>query len=66
MHLKVKISVKIVGKEAHSALVGHYHRTLGEKIKLSLSSALTSMNVEPVENNDEHNEFFMFLPLRMK
>ena len=38
----------------------------GEKIKLSLSSALTGMNVEPVENNDEHNEFFMFLPLRMK
>ena len=38
----------------------------GEKVTLSLSSPLTSMNVEPVENTDERNELFMFLPIRMK
>lgn len=38
----------------------------GDKVTLSLSSALTSMNVEPTDNDDNNNELFMFLPIRMK
>ncbi len=38
----------------------------GERIKLSMSSALTSMNIEPLENEDGKEEIFMLLPVRMK
>ncbi len=38
----------------------------GERLKLSLSSALTSMNIEPEENPDKREELFMLLPVRMK
>ncbi len=41
-----------------------------ERIKLSLSSALTSMNIEPADPETEENigdsELFMLLPVRMK
>ncbi len=40
-----------------------------DKIKLSMSSPLTSMNIEPEENDYEKNgsdEIFMLLPVRMK
>ena len=36
------------------------------KIRLSLSSPLTSMNIEPVESPEEENDLFMLLPVRMK
>ncbi|MBE6535036.1 MAG: DNA polymerase III subunit beta [Ruminococcaceae bacterium] len=41
----------------------------GDNVKLSLSSPLTSMNIEPRENDYEENgkdEIFMLLPVRMK
>ena len=37
-----------------------------EKVRLSLSSALTSMNIEPAEADEGTEEIFMLLPVRMK
>lgn len=37
-----------------------------EKIKLSISSPLTSMNIEPVGEDDGIEELYMLLPVRMK
>jgi len=37
-----------------------------EKIKLSMSSPLTSMNVTPADAEDGKEEIFMLLPVRMK
>ena len=37
-----------------------------DKIKISLSSALTSINIEPGEDLDGKEEIFMILPVRMK
>ncbi|MBR2388035.1 MAG: DNA polymerase III subunit beta [Clostridia bacterium] len=37
-----------------------------EKIKLSLSSPLTSMNIEPIDAEEGKEEIFMLLPVRMK
>ncbi len=38
----------------------------GEKVRLSLSSPLTSMNIQPVENEEQSEDIFMLLPVRMK
>lgn len=38
----------------------------GDTVRISLSSALTSINIEPVEQEDGNNEIFMLLPVRMK
>lgn len=38
----------------------------GDKVRLSLSSAFTSMNIEPVEATENGEELFMLLPVRMK
>lgn len=38
----------------------------GERVKLSLSSSLTSMNVEPCEEPENGEELFMLLPVKMK
>ena len=37
-----------------------------EKIKLSMSSPLTSMNIQPAETEEGTEEIFMLLPVRMK
>ncbi len=37
-----------------------------DKIRLSMSSPLTSMNIEPAEKEDGKEEIFMLLPVRMK
>jgi len=37
-----------------------------DRIKISLSSALTSINIEPAEAEDGVEEIFMILPVRMK
>lgn len=37
-----------------------------EKVKLSMTSALTSINVEPAEKKEDSEELFMLLPVRMK
>ena len=40
--------------------------TSAENIKLSLSSPLMSMNVEPIDTADGEEEIFMVLPVRMR
>ena len=37
-----------------------------EKIVISLSSALTSINIEPADKEDGGEDIFMLLPVRMK
>lgn len=37
-----------------------------EKVKISLTSALTSINIEPAEKKDGAEELFMLLPVRMR
>lgn len=37
-----------------------------EKVKFSMTSALTSINIEPAEANEEEADLFMLLPVRMK
>jgi len=37
-----------------------------EKIRISMSSALTSINIQPAETEDGKEEIFMLLPVRMK
>ncbi len=66
-----------IGHEGEGILIAFNNRYLmdsiksceSEEIKLSMSSPLTSMNIEPVENDYEQNgsdEIFMLLPVRMK
>ena len=63
-----------IGHQGDNLLIGFNNKYLingikacsGEKVVMSLSSPLTSMNVEPVDNNDESEELFMFLPVKMK
>jgi DNA polymerase III sliding clamp (beta) subunit (PCNA family) len=39
----------------------------GDELKISLSSALTSINIEPICGEEENREeIFMLLPVRMK
>ena len=37
-----------------------------EKVKLSLSSPLSAMNIEPSESKEDQEEIFMLLPVRLK
>ena len=37
-----------------------------EKVKISLSSPLTSINIEPIDPDKDENDLFMLLPVRMK
>ena len=37
-----------------------------ETVKLSMTSALTSLNIEPASEQEEQKELFMLLPVRMK
>lgn len=37
-----------------------------EKVKLSMTSSLTSINIEPADAEEEKEELFMLLPVRMK
>jgi DNA polymerase-3 subunit beta len=37
-----------------------------EKVKISMTSALTSINIEPAEAAEESTDLFMLLPVRMK
>ena len=38
----------------------------GDRVRISLSSALTSINIEPSEETDGEEDLFMLLPVRMK
>ncbi len=66
-----------IGHEGDGILIAFNNRYLmdsikscdSEEIRLSMSSPLTSMNIEPVDNDYEKNgsdEIFMLLPVRMK
>ena len=37
-----------------------------EKIKISLSTALSSINIEPIEGKENEEDLFMLLPVKMK
>ena len=37
-----------------------------EKVKISMTSALTSINIEPAEADEDCTDLFMLLPVRMK
>ena len=37
-----------------------------EKVKISMTSSLTSINIEPAEKEEDCEELFMLLPVRMK
>ncbi|MBR2722628.1 MAG: DNA polymerase III subunit beta [Clostridia bacterium] len=37
-----------------------------EQVKLSMTSALTSINIEPAEKREDQEDLFMLLPVRMK
>ncbi|MBQ1229937.1 MAG: DNA polymerase III subunit beta [Clostridia bacterium] len=37
-----------------------------EKVRISMTSALTSINIEPAEKKEDQEELYMLLPVRMK
>ena len=37
-----------------------------EKVKISMTSSLTSINIEPAESEEDSTDLFMLLPVRMK
>ena len=37
-----------------------------ENVRISMTSALTSINIEPAEEDEECTDLFMLLPVRMK
>jgi DNA polymerase-3 subunit beta len=47
-------------------LINNLRACSGERVRLSLSSPLTSMNIEPEEKPEGGEELFMLLPIRMK
>lgn len=47
-------------------LIDSLRASSAEKIKLSMTSALTSINIEPLEVEEGKQELFMLLPVRMK
>ena len=47
-------------------LIDSVRSCTGEKIRLSLSSPLTSMNIQPVDSEDGSDDIFMLLPVRTK
>ena len=47
-------------------LIDSLRSCTADKIKISMTSALTSINVEPLEKEDDHSELFFLLPVRMK
>ncbi len=47
-------------------LIDSVRSCTGEKIRLSLSSPLTSMNIQPIDSDDGSDDIFMLLPVRTK
>ena len=47
-------------------LIDSVRSCTGEKIRLSLSSPLTSMNIQPLDSEDGSDDIFMLLPVRTK
>ncbi len=63
-----------IGQEGENLLIAFNNRFLidslrasdAETVKISMTSALTSINIEPAEESEETKELFMLLPVRMK
>ena len=47
-------------------LIDSVRSCTGDKIRLSLSSPLTSMNIQPLDSDDGSEDIFMLLPVRTK
>ena len=47
-------------------LIDSLRATDAEKVRISMTSALTSINIEPAEETEDTKELFMLLPVRMK
>ena len=47
-------------------LIDSVRATEAETVRIALSSPLTSVNIEPVEEDSESEDLFMLLPVRMK
>ena len=47
-------------------LIDSLRATDAEKVRISMTSALTSINIEPAEEKEDAKELFMLLPVRMK
>lgn len=57
---------KIVIAFNNRYLIDSVRSCSGEKIRLSLSSPLTSMNIQPIDSDDGSEDVFMLLPVRTK
>ena len=47
-------------------LIDSLRACTADRVKISLTSPLTSINIEPAEQEDDRTELFMILPVRMK
>ena len=47
-------------------LIDSLRACTADTVRISMTSALTSINIEPVEESDDHSELFFLLPVRMK
>ena len=47
-------------------LINSLRASEAEHVRISMTSALTGINIEPAEKTEEHEEIFMLLPVRMK
>jgi DNA polymerase-3 subunit beta len=47
-------------------LIDSLRATDAEKVRISMTSPLTSINIEPAEEKEDTKELFMLLPVRMK
>jgi DNA polymerase-3 subunit beta len=47
-------------------LIDSLRACTADTVRISMTSALTSINIEPVEASDDHSELFFLLPVRMK
>ena len=73
-HYSAYISSGTTGHEGGDMFIAFNNRFLidsvracrGEKTVISLSSALTSINIEPETNEEGGEDIFMLLPVRMK
>ena len=47
-------------------LIDSLRSCTADHVKISMTSALTSINIEPLDKEDDHSELFFLLPVRMK
>ena len=47
-------------------LIDSLRSCTADRVKISMTSALTSINIEPAEKEDDRSELFFLLPVRMK